>query len=84
MDLLTQHFWSCDIDRILKMSLGSSMSPDQWFWFHLKHGQFTVRSCYHSIMESALASDTSTSGEANPMSPEEWKWIWGLQLPPKI
>lgn len=84
LELITQHMWKCDISGILQGPIGSPMSLDSTYWAYSKHGRFTVRSCYHKIMELAMANELSTSGAANSLSSPEWKWVWGLQLPPKI
>lgn len=84
MKVIQQNMWSCDVARILKVPIGTPGSRDGNYWFFSKHGKFTVRSCYHFIMGQALNAEPSISGSSNSLSSKEWKWIWGLQLPPMI
>lgn len=81
--VINQHMRACDASRILEVPIGYEKSPDCFYWSLSKHGNFKVRYCYYHILESAKSSDTSKSGKANFLSSSEWKWIWGLQLPPK-
>lgn len=43
-----------------------------------------MRSCYYQILEQSSIGSSSSSGQAQILSPEEWRWLWGLQLPPKV
>lgn len=84
LDRLNQFLWPCDIPSVLQVPLGTNNTPDSSYWFYSKHGRFTVRSCYHLIMERAGALSSVESGGSRSLSAPEWKWLWGLQLPPKI
>lgn len=81
---LNDHFWSIDVTRIAKVPVGTINFADCPFWFFSPHGKFTVRSCYYKILFSKLGSDTSTSGAPPILSNSEWRWIWNLELPPKV
>lgn len=82
--LLEQYLWQCDVVRIVKIPLGPPDVEDSLYWGFSKDGRFSVRSCYHQIMRQANKVEESHSGYATGLSPKEWKWMWGLQLPPKI
>lgn len=84
LELLHQTLWSCDIPRVLQVPLGTHESEDVSYWFFSNNGHFTVRSCYHRIMEIKSGADSSTSGSSNLLEDKEWRWLWGLQLPPKV
>lgn len=36
------------------------------------------------ILEHAGRVELASSGTSNVLEAKEWKWVWGLQLPPKI
>lgn len=78
LNILYQHFWSCDIGRILQVPLGLASLPDCPYWFYSKHGSFTVRTCYYHILSRNVMVETSSSGGPNILSVAEWKWLWGL------
>lgn len=84
MELLSQYLWPCDITRAIKVPLDPSKVEDISFWCFSKDERFTVRSCYHHIFSRETINEVSSSGHSLAFSPEEWRWIWGLQLPPKI
>lgn len=84
MERLAQFLWPCDINRVLEVPLGPPGAADCSYWFYSKNGRFTVRSCYHHIMAQAASADSSGSGHSTLIAPKEWKWLWGLQLPPKV
>lgn len=78
LEVIRDHMWTCDMDRILKVPL------DRYYWFYSEHGKFTVRSCYYQILVRASERDNSPSGTSHALSQKEWQWVWGLHLPPKI
>lgn len=84
LDLLSQYLWPCDVARVLKVPVGTNVSEDENYWFHSKNGNFTIRSYYHMILEHAERVELASSGTSNVLEAKEWKWVWGLQLPPKI
>lgn len=75
------HFWPIDRDRILQVPIGLSSTPDRLIWWHSETGHFTIRSCYHMILEAKLRNNMQTNGSSSSM---DWKGLWGLRLPPKI
>ncbi|XP_012857536.1 PREDICTED: uncharacterized protein LOC105976823 [Erythranthe guttata] len=86
MELIDNTFWPCDRVRIYSIPIGARTVPDMWVWHHTKNGKFSVKSCYHIAFKSRL-SDHSTSGYAGAQSgstQHKWKFIWELNLPPKI
>lgn len=85
MDLTKQYYlWSCDVFRVLQVPLGAQESEDMSYWFFSNNGNFTVRSCYYRIFEQKREVEASSLGASNLLELKEWKWIWGLQLSPKI
>lgn len=84
LESIREHLWDYDISRILQVPLGSPTTEDGYYWFFSPHGRFTVRSCYYQILAQATHMESLSSGTSLTLSPKEWQWIWGLQLPPKI
>ncbi|CAL1383908.1 unnamed protein product [Linum trigynum] len=66
-----------ELEAILRIPIGEEDSEDFWAWKFNNEGNFTVKSAYHAIHET----NTIT---APPGNSEKWKWIWSLQLPPKL
>lgn len=75
--LIRQVFWETDARRILQTPLGSDSSPDKYVWTWSKHENFTVRSCYHHIMNTRLVDGAHDAGTTSGVSHGEWKW-YGL------
>lgn len=71
MDRLHTHFWPCDIPIIIQVPLGTSETPDITYWFLVKHGKFTVRSCYYHILEQNVSSNLSSSSMSLSVSSQE-------------
>ncbi|KAL8159830.1 hypothetical protein V2J09_001367 [Rumex salicifolius] len=44
-------FNSCDVDMILKIPLGEEAALDEWRWFYINDGVFSVQSAYHMLFE---------------------------------
>lgn len=83
IEVLKQHLWPCDVERVIQVPIGTLTSIDGSYWFFSNHGKFTVMSCYYYILGQALAANTSPSRSSNILSMKEWKWMWGLQTTPK-
>lgn len=84
VDRLNENFWSIDIALITQVPVGSPNSNDAPYWFFSPNGRFTVRSCYYNILNVKGGTAISTSGASSAMSHSDWKWLWSLQLPPKV
>lgn len=82
-ELLSSTFWPVDVHHILQVPFGSPETADRLVWAFSKSGVFTVRSCYHSILEEQGAGDRDR-GSAYGMAQPQWKWIWKLRVPPKV
>lgn len=83
IEVLKQHLWPCDVERVLQVPIGTLTSIDGSYWFFSNHEKFTVMSCYYCILGQAPAANTSPSRSSNILSMKEWKWMWGLQTTPK-
>lgn len=81
---LSQYLWPCDVEPVLQVPIGTLESTDNLYWFFSKHGKYIVRSCYYQILQWTQLGTHSQSGQALNLSPKEWRWLWGLQLPPKV
>ncbi|KAK6159609.1 hypothetical protein DH2020_006923 [Rehmannia glutinosa] len=84
-DLIKSIFSPEDAQAILSISLSSSTSNDLWCWHFNKNGKHSVRSAYHTYLESEFsplrsASIATSSAGPNPL----WKTIWKLKIQPKI
>lgn len=62
-----------DIQLIQNIPLSSRITMDTWIWLPDEKGEFTVRSCYRSLV-----------GECNTPDATFWKKLWKLELPGKI
>lgn len=51
-------------------------------WRHSKHGNFSVRSCYHMILAAKLSEDSTLNGSNSGERRLNWKGLWSLHLPP--
>ncbi|XP_012851712.1 PREDICTED: uncharacterized protein LOC105971405 [Erythranthe guttata] len=87
LKILHEVFWPVDVERILAVPVGSVMAKDRWIWHFSKHGNFTVRSCYHHILSCAMTMVSrrrNESGSYSGVQQQNWKYIWQLPIPPKI
>lgn len=51
VDLIRLFFWDIDVERILNTLIGSASAVDRFTWAWSKNGKFSVKSCYHYIMQ---------------------------------
>lgn len=68
-------------DRILRLKPSSIGAPDRLKWLGTKHGDYTVKSGYHTAMKET--TEEILEHEATP----EFDWkktVWNLKLGPKI
>lgn len=86
-DVIEEHFWLVDRNRIAEVPFGSCSQPNRWIWNFSSNGLFSVKTCYHMILSNGFDSSSST-GVANysgsHLSQQVWKHLWKLKLPPKI
>lgn len=69
--------------HILKVPIGCPDTTYRLVWAFLKSGSFTVRSCYHNLLDGhSEAEDGSTTHHG--ASSLQWDWIWSLKVPPKV
>lgn len=83
---LQQWFWEVDRERIRRVAVGGMEAPDRKVWHYTKNGMFSVKSCYHLIMNmnSSSSSAPTVSGFAGATVEGKWQWLWWLVLPPKV
>lgn len=82
-DLISSTFWPVDVHQILRVPFGSPATAEKLVWAFSKTGMFTVRSCYHSILEERQL-EAEGGGSLDGDSHFRWEWIWSLKVPPKI
>lgn len=71
-------------DSSLTVSAGHSHLNWSSILVFLKHGKFTVRSCYYYILSHHFGHNIFSLGVSSMLSVAEWKWLWRIQLQPKI
>lgn len=81
-ELISNTFWEVDVHNILQLSFGSPTTEDKLFWAFSKTGHFTVRSCYHNLLNGKIGMD-SPGGSASEDN-SRWKWLWKINVPPKV
>lgn len=52
-------------------------------WAFSKTRIFTVRSCYHSILEDG-SGEGEDGGSFEGVTEAQWEWIWSLKVPLKV
>ncbi|CAN1165618.1 Putative ribonuclease H protein At1g65750 [Linum perenne] len=68
------------VKQILLIPLGPDGFTDQLVWHFECSGNFTVKSCYKLLQ-------TNRGSNSHPLDSSTrklWKWLWKLDLPPKI
>ncbi|CAN1153092.1 Putative ribonuclease H protein At1g65750 [Linum perenne] len=85
--LMPQRIWNAQklrsifneevVVQILRIPIGPEDFEDRWIWHFEPRGNFTIKSCYRLLSSRRNQSGESSSG----MSPDFWKWLWGLSLP---
>ncbi|XP_012853800.1 PREDICTED: uncharacterized protein LOC105973324 [Erythranthe guttata] len=87
VELIREHFWDIDQNRILEVPIGSVYAKDRWVWHYSKNGLFSVRSCYHVVMQGTQNSNGNCRGgieSTSGLHPWRWQLIWKVKVPPKI
>lgn len=82
-ELISNTFWPVDVHSILQVPFGSPETTDRLVWGFSKSGLFTVRSCYHLLISSKHGEEEEALDRCEGAD-SLWKWIWALQVPPKI
>ncbi|CAL1414974.1 unnamed protein product [Linum trigynum] len=69
---------------IARVPVGPCTAKDSWIWRLTESGGYSVKSAYRMFREtrdSTLGNDLFSSSRP---SRDDWKWLWGLELPPKL
>ncbi|CAN1140139.1 Putative ribonuclease H protein At1g65750 [Linum perenne] len=78
---ISQYCPQYQTELICQIPIGPRGMKDEWKWKYDKEGKFSVKSAYHASRESTTSSaQTGLSFDTSA----GWKWIWALNLPPKI
>ncbi|XP_073119812.1 uncharacterized protein [Henckelia pumila] len=77
---IVQHFDQNVVDQILKIPLLSSDEIDIRFWKNDSKGKYSVRNGYHSACDLYLPPMHQSSYKLEAW----WKFIWNLNIPPKV
>lgn len=72
-------FFPFEAEQIRRIPLARRVSEDVMFWPWEKNQQFSVRFAYHLIQKKKAEFVLGPSDDHN-----YWKWIWRLNIPPKI
>ncbi|KAL9151827.1 hypothetical protein ABFS82_11G077500 [Erythranthe guttata] len=59
-NLINTFFWPVDRSRILEVPIGHMEVEDRWIWRFSKHGNYTVRSCYHNALTMEITKKQET------------------------
>jgi hypothetical protein len=83
--LICSLFNSCDVGRIPSIPLNTQGFGDFIAWSLTSHGQYTVRSGYHSQWRARFGARGNIlampgSSASNPV----WSILWKLQIPSKV
>lgn len=83
-EMLERTFWPVDHSLVLSTPTGGPSMDDLLVWHYSKDGRFTVRSCYHLIMQRSGMFEAAEEGSSSGVTQVEWKAIWRLKLPPRV
>lgn len=53
-----------DADNILKIPISLSNSGDKHFWIHSRHGEYSVKSCYQTLLKEEKRIESDARGES--------------------
>lgn len=81
--LISSTFWPVDVHCIFQVPLGSTDTAYLLVWAFSKTRIFTVRSCYHSILEDR-SGEGEDGGSFEGVTEAQWEWIWSLKVPLKV
>ncbi|CAN1144884.1 Putative ribonuclease H protein At1g65750 [Linum perenne] len=68
------------VKQIMLIPLGPEGYSDQLVWHFESSGNFSVRSCYRHLRAMTVPHNQP----ADVSTTKLWKWLWQLDLPPKI
>ncbi|CAN1146778.1 Putative ribonuclease H protein At1g65750 [Linum perenne] len=68
------------VRQILLIPLGLEGYADRLIWHYESTGNFIVRSCYRHLRAITNSHNHPVDNSTKKM----WKWLWQLDLPPKI
>jgi hypothetical protein len=84
-EILSELFWSIDVQRILNIPLATNLMEDFISWHPSKSGIFSVKTAYHMEWESQHGAKLRrTSDYSSSSTLPIWKTIWALNVPAKI
>ncbi|KAI7980313.1 hypothetical protein LOK49_Contig167G00004 [Camellia lanceoleosa] len=72
-----------DCDAILSIPVSVEDKDDALIWHHDSRGCYTVNSGYQEAVKQAHLGSTLPSSSTG-WSAKEWKFVWNLNLPPKL
>ncbi|CAL5322866.1 unnamed protein product [Camellia sinensis] len=73
-----------EVAAIVAIPISIENIPDSFIWHHEAKGSYTVKSGYIAMVNKGASSSHSKPSSSFCWSDKEWKFIWGLTLPPKI
>ncbi|KAF5442204.1 hypothetical protein F2P56_034891 [Juglans regia] len=82
MDKIRSLFNPNVIIDLLKIVLGPGTVADRWIWEHERNGQFSIKTCYHFIVDKMRG----VQAESSNMQGQQglWKALWKMAVPNKI
>ncbi|CAL1401146.1 unnamed protein product [Linum trigynum] len=85
MNLIHRHCSPEEADVISRIQIGPNGAPDKWVWKFNSTGSFSVRTAYHGFRNHLKEVNQPMPNDLNlPADDDKWKWLWSLNLPPKI
>lgn len=78
-DIISSLFNDDEKNLILKVPIPWFATTDSIFWSHEPSGEFSVKSCYYSIVNQSQLSSLP-SNFIHPV----WKKLWELKIPSRI
>lgn len=72
------------VQQILAIHVSPSHIEDQLIWTKSIHGDYTVRSGYQSLRQTAIHQSQPQVSPAHTLPQALWKHLWKLQVAPKV
>lgn len=82
--LLQQFFGDQITEEVLTIPVRPLYSEDKLIWLATKDGTHTVRSNYHTVMQSLSNQNNTKAATSNQHSTVLWKSIWAMKTESKI
>lgn len=73
-DLITSTFWPVDVHHVLQVPIRSPDTMDRLVWAFSKSGVFTVRSCYHNLIDGTIDVEGGSTSHHGDLS-VQWDWL---------